>query len=553
MYRLLIVDNEPNIVRGLHILFQEVSTLELDIYCAYSAEEALSALVRIKIDIVLSDIRMPGMSGLDLQQRILEQWPRCKIIFLTGYNDFTYVQSAFRQGSVDYLLKTDGEEKIVSAVEKAALDLAEELEMQQMIENARDKMHLAAPVLLREFLLNIVEGEKLPGGFKQELFAKLNVPLSPNDPLLLVLGRIDAWPEGMLSTDRALFIYAIQNIVEEYLSECHLISVTYDRNQLIWFIQPRLRTDLVLEEAWEKTIRFVHGTMDPIQATCKSLLKLAVSFAMASRECQWPSSSITFANLKKVLILGLGQGQEMLLTDFAINDLSKQLPVASDKPLNYPRQKMNPIGLLEAYLESGQKTQFFQRYHEMMALTENELHLYSYIIETYYSIAVFFLVYINKWGLSEPVAAKLDFDKLMKFEAHGSWIAAVQYLEKVANYLFNLKEEEKEARTHQLVSQVKHYIEAHLSGDVSLAKLAEVVYLNPTYLCRLYKQITGGGLTEYITTVRLSKAMELLKIPHLKVQDIARTIGFDSASYFGRFFKKEMNMTPQEYREHVNK
>ncbi|MCD9022436.1 response regulator transcription factor [Cohnella silvisoli] len=98
MLRLIIVDNEPNIVRGIKQLLEEEAPFELDVYCAISAEEALQLLNKMKIDIALLDIRMPGMNGLELQAKIMEQWPQCKVVFLSGYDDFTFIQTALRNG-----------------------------------------------------------------------------------------------------------------------------------------------------------------------------------------------------------------------------------------------------------------------------------------------------------------------------------------------------------------------------------------------------------------------------------------------------------------------
>ena len=76
-------------------------------------------LNQTKIDVVLSDIRMPGISGLDLQDEIMKRWPNCKVIFLTGYNEFELVQKAVREGAVNYILKTEGDEEILDSVKKA--------------------------------------------------------------------------------------------------------------------------------------------------------------------------------------------------------------------------------------------------------------------------------------------------------------------------------------------------------------------------------------------------------------------------------------------------
>ncbi|MBW7462077.1 response regulator, partial [Paenibacillus sepulcri] len=119
MYNLLIVDDEPRIVSGLYEQFLDWKPEELNVYRAYSPLEALAILTGSKMDIVLTDIHMPGMSGIELQQKIHERWPRCKVIFLTGYSDFDYIQSAMRNGGMDYILKVEGDEPILAAVGRA--------------------------------------------------------------------------------------------------------------------------------------------------------------------------------------------------------------------------------------------------------------------------------------------------------------------------------------------------------------------------------------------------------------------------------------------------
>jgi two-component system response regulator YesN len=86
---------------------------------------------------------------------------------------------------------------------------------------------------------------------------------------------------------------------------------------------------------------------------------------------------------------------------------------------------------------------------------------------------------------------------------------------------------------------------------VSLVKLAELVYLNPAYLSRVYKQITGTNISDYIYNTRLSKAKKILRESNSKVQEIALAVGFESVAYFIRSFKKSTGMTPQEYRENL--
>jgi two-component system response regulator YesN len=113
MFRLLIVDDEPIIANAMYDIISDLKEYDLDIYVAYSGEEAINWMKRTKIDIVLTDVSMPGISGLEIQKIVLEMWPRCKVIFLSGYNDFDFIQSAIRNEGYDYILKTEPEEVVI--------------------------------------------------------------------------------------------------------------------------------------------------------------------------------------------------------------------------------------------------------------------------------------------------------------------------------------------------------------------------------------------------------------------------------------------------------
>jgi len=117
MYNILVVDDEVEIADYLHQLVKGLETFEVDAYKAYSGDEALTLLGRNRMDIVLSDMKMPGLSGLDLLERINERWPHCLVIFLTGYQDFDSIYTATKMGSVQYLLKTLEDHEILDALE----------------------------------------------------------------------------------------------------------------------------------------------------------------------------------------------------------------------------------------------------------------------------------------------------------------------------------------------------------------------------------------------------------------------------------------------------
>lgn len=239
MYRLLIVDDLPIIVDGLLELFEQTKHLELELYRAYSGEEALDVLKAHSIDIVISDIKMPGLEGIELLREIKAYWPSCKVIFLSAYNDFQYARSAITYGGFEYILKIESDDKIIHSVERAIAKLEEEAKERAIVAKAHRNMRIAMPSLQKEVVLELLKGRQLNPAQLQRMLDDVRIPLEAEQPVYMLLGRIEEWKEGLTVQDKALYIYAFKNISDEYLtSRVRGYSCCYDHNRIIWLIQP---------------------------------------------------------------------------------------------------------------------------------------------------------------------------------------------------------------------------------------------------------------------------------------------------------------------------
>lgn len=545
MIRLLIVDNERWIVQNLLDLFGHWDKLELEVYGVYSAAEALELLGKMKFDIVLSDIRMPGMDGLELQQEIRRHWPWCKIIFLSGYDEFDYIQQVMRGGGVDYLLKTEGEEAILHAVEQAAAQLDAAVEAEELIGRAHRQLQLVRPLLLGDYLLELMQGDSPVLSQLAHKFQELECPLDAGCGVLLTIGRVDDWRDELSVADRELMLYAIRNIAEEYWQpSVRCLSLRFDKNKLLWLLQPM--TDAPEEQT--RVIRFIHGTLETIAMCCKRLLKQRLSFSAGAAFRPWEEAPRQFSTLKALLGRGLGMGKELVLIEERkeTGDASLEAELHNHEVSS----QLGKLGAMAAYLENGQQEQFFVEFGKLTALvspprgTDHRLKL-----EIYYSLMCLFLSYMNRWELHEVIGEGIDLDKLTRYEAHLSWENAEDYLVALAMLLFEQKQDDQVYREHDLITRVRLYVEHHLAGDLSLTRIGDVVGYNPYYLTRLYKRLTGQSLADYVASSRLAEAQKLLEGGSLIVQDISKAVGFMTEQSFYRFFKKETGITPQEYRE----
>ncbi|WP_168735730.1 response regulator transcription factor [Cohnella fermenti] len=539
---MLIVDNEPLIVEGLAHLIEETPIFDLEIYRAFSADEALNWMHRTKMDIALLDIRMPGMTGLELQREIKSQWPRCKIIFLTGYDDFGYIQEAIRNDSVDYLLKTDGDENIVRAVEKAISQLDREWDSDRILDQAKRQLRLAAPTLQRELLWDILQGEAGPPGQLDSQFRQVELELDAKEPVLLVIGTVTHWDQTYRPADRALFLYAVSNIADELLARfARIHCFVRDKLQLLIFVQAKERSE------WSRAVRFVHGTLEQLQETCERLLKLSVSLAASSEAVTWKELPEQYEALSLLLSRGLLKDGNRLLIPVAEPDAAKRKSLQAEHAI---RVALNRIDDLRMLLEAGRREDFLTRFHDlMMDITNHSEGMGHYRLEAYYRLISLLTSCMNQWGVQERNVFEWNGSRLQSMNPLSDWPEICREFRVMGARLFELKGEGERNETEKTINALQRYIDLHVGGDLSLTRLGEVVGYNPSYLSRYYKQCTGQGLSDYIVETRLQKAKEMLGDQQARIGDIAAALGFMSEPYLYRFFKKQTGLTPQEYRD----
>ena len=552
MLRLLIVDDEPVIANAMYDIISDINEYDLDIYLAYSGEEAINWMKRTKIDIVLTDISMPGLSGLDIQKIVLEMWPRCKVIFLSGHNDFEYIQSAIRNEGFDYILKTEPEEVVLAAIKKAANDIENEMKAEQLLERAKKSMTLALPVLQSKCMLDIVEGIVFQQTDIRNLFNEYQIPLSTELPVILLTAKIDKWPENLDGVKKMQIIYGIQAAaIEQLVKFAVVIPVIHDRSSIVWFIQPLQEGDnpkfLPEDSTWKKLTLSVHGSMDNIQMYCNRLYNVPVSFAAGKQPTDWGKVASKYESMKLSIEKASGITHETLLIE------SDCLEEDCDQAMVYEeytmRSQLNRIDTLKAHLEKGEEEEFFLLFTHLMDIgLKSKLHSFDISVEIYYLLSAMFLSYLNRWKLTELLGYNINLEKLKNMNEFKKWEEVVSYFSQLAKSLFEYRMDESLRNANRIFGFIKNYVQQNLAGDLSLTKFAEMLHFHPFYLSRLFKQVTGKTLTDYISDEKMKKAKELLESSNLKVNEIAATLGFDTASYFTRFFKKRSEVTPQEYR-----
>lgn len=495
MYRLLIVDDEEIITESLYEVFSELKSDQLDVCKAFSGKEALDWLSRTRIDIVLTDIRMPGMDGLELSKKILNYWPRCRMIFLTGFSEFEYAYQAIQMPNVKYLLKTEGYSKVTETVLKVIEEIKLDYHAHSIMEQSQKQLELYELMAQGEYFRYFVQDSQLYSRREAELiidFERLNINLNATSPVILILGHIIHSNEISYIKQTKLFA-SLRMIWNTFITDQIIdVGIVDRKGDLLWFLQPSENND---EKFGKHLIRYLEGTLEQIQETCRQTLGIDLSFTMSGNLCEWPHVSNQYERLCQLQQLKVGDGLSLIQIDrVAPNQEIDQKDIT---------RITSKVEILNGYLEAGRVKEFTICFEEITnyALT-NELSVQK-ISEIYYSLSLMLLTYINRRGLYNEIG---NLEKLMQLELHKTLEDSFQYLQDISHDILKVKSIEDRDRASLAGRKICEFIQEHLHEDLSLVRLAEIHHFNPSYLSRFFKQEIGMNISEYIDHCRAKKS-----------------------------------------------
>ncbi|MBY3619785.1 response regulator [Acinetobacter sp. CUI P1] len=541
MGSLLIIDDELDILDSLREMFTYEITEDIDVYTANSAKKAIQLLDRVKFDVILTDIRMPGMNGIELFRIIKNNWPKCRVIFLTGYKEFDYLYEINEYKDVRYLLKSEEDEVIIQTVLDAFTEIQNMMTMQ--LPASRDlNEEKKAQMWLRKEFINQVIYSKSEQDISLTKLDDLKIPLSATLPMLIFLFRLDNIScEEYLGEEYELY-EKISHIIYHFMPEqvqayVHFMADGYG----ILVLQPKPLTEATSPD-WERVYYISFGALEYIQENCIGTLNQKISFVASSKLCSFQQLLTPFERLKKIAISKIGMNEQMIIKAEAAEllDISGLRNTLNLQPR---------IQLLITHLELRKPIPYFEALDELTSsLDQSSNTYYDVKFELYYNIAIRLLNFINENHLTHSAAEKINLDRLLT-RNHPSWEYSFNYLYDVSHSLFEVMGSETRNRTNEVLQRVEYYIENNLSEDLTLNRLAEISSFNPAYLSRIFKQTYGCNLSEYILKQRMELAKSVLRTTTKRINEISIMAGYISPHSFTRVFRTVVGIPPLEYRD----
>lgn len=539
MYNLLLVDDEVLIADGMYDALCELNMENLYPIKAYSVQEALEAAENRRIDILLTDINMPDMDGFALYERIVKNWPYCRVIFLTGFETFDYAYKAIQYKNVRYIIKAEGVDKVLDTVGEAVGDLEAELEtkLPAVFDLARESRER----LLKEILLGYFNGEIQERELREENLSQLGFCIDLDRPICLVGAKLDRKKRQILYQERLALVKDMNLMLKGHLKE-HFKMVPIDMNQgLFWLLQSGGE-----ETDYEE---YLINVFDLFQIHLKNVFDMD-SIVVVCPGRMLPRVQEEFHRLQGMLLPHMfAEGN--LFTYEELKNVIRSRSLTENPEIN-PALLGRMAARIRTNLEAQDREGFFQEAEPIFEMLKGVKSRHSIRAkEIYLSLSLCLLEYIDQTGLYKQLPFEMPLAPLTNPDEYGDWAQAAAYLRRLSEAVFRNNEEKNDCKIDSIIARVEQMVEENLEKNMGLAQISQKLYFNSCYLSRLYKASRGINLSDYIAERKMERAKQLLAQPDIKVQSIGERMGYSSPANFIRSFRKHFGMTPNEYRRTI--
>lgn len=522
MKTLLIVDDEPNIVEGLASQFQQRYGDSVLVLKSFSGLHALSVLQNTRVDVVLSDIRIPDLDGITLAEKTGKLWPHMHFVFLSGFDDFDYIHRASKLSVYHgYLLKTEGDDVVMDKIDSELAKCEEEIYAETQQRRMRSFLQRAA-------LESTLRGGRTLQDFSSQV-PEMLLALELSKPVTMVLGKCpDKTPSECMQS-----LQLISDMLTTQAPGISFEALFPEEGTLVWLLQSRVSDD-------------DSSLGNYIYALFESIQQMADSYSVAVG-----------------LVVGVPVKFDMIVKQYTrLDSIYEMVARAVGKLIIVDERDYSALLLSAEYGEVPEQMRFSSFLHrlehglktdvpEECGLLVNEYldGRTTLCSEQLLSMFTMLIAFLRENDLSERCGRQVShlLDDYLHSDTNDSIQKLNTRLSSLCIELCKLRAENEVHNARDIISRINRYIEEHVEDyDLSLSELARMTGFNPSYLSRLYRMHTGHKLSEQIDSVKLKHAKSLI-LSGCMVKNVAERTGFASPSAFILFFKRNTGKTPRQF------
>lgn len=508
------------------------------IFCgeASDGELAYPMIIKEKPDILITDIRMPFMDGLELCKLVKKELPNIKILILSGYDEFDYAKEAIRLGVTEYLLKPISSGKLLEALNGVSESIRREKEDKDLVRKYMEEMQENTEHEKQKFFEQMIAGnlsmaDALETGKKYEM----NLSAGMYNLLLFrfTLGKENRKSGELLGeaeyaieklTERLEYVFEFQRGVEGWA----FLLMADNEEQMSERVK-ELSKDL--EEIMKNysTIAYFGGIGQPVAR----LRELEESFREAERAL---AARFTMELNRIISVEDIRMAQNV--------DTLDDIEITSFGEIEKTRT------MLEKFLNNGAEDEI----DEFVDVYINELpeeNLKSVLMRQY----IIMDAYIVMMSFCEKIEG-IEGEMQAQSEELKNSMKTIQTLEEIKNYIrmllkkiIGVRDTISGRRYSDIIEIAKDQIrKTYMSDEISLNTIAAEVGMSPSYFSSIFSKEMGKTFVEYLTEIRMDRAKELLMCSSMKTSEIGYEVGYKDPHYFSYIFKKTQNCTPKEFR-----
>ncbi|OPJ60917.1 response regulator [Clostridium chromiireducens] len=535
LYRIMIVDDEEEIRLGIIKKIDWESNGFIVVGDAENGQDALEKAEKLQPDVIMTDIKMPFMDGLELGKKLVELMPSTKIIVFSGCDDFEYAHKAIKINVVEYVLKPINSIELTEVLVRLKEQLDREYNEKRNLETLYKYYVKSLPVIREQFLVGAIEG-KINEGQWNEQAENLGIDFKYENFAVALIhadGKINIEEsESNMSIQNELTLtpISIKKIIDENMDKyCKFVSFLYS-NMVVVIGNLQNKEDILL---------FIKG-INEVCKIYKRIMNLTISSGIGyvynnTSEIRYSYRSAQSA-LDYRFVLGTGKA---IYIDDVEPDNSIQLQFDEQEE----RAMLNAIKISSEDEIAITIENLFKKIEDLL-LPFNQYRIY------FMEIITSILKLVQTYNLDVEELFGKNFDCYSFLEGFNSinevreWF--VQKAVKVNIYI----KRERINSSMLLIEKAKQYIKDNYSDyDVSVEKLCSELHVSPTYFSTIFKRETGMNFVNYLTTLRLEEAVKLLNTTDDKTYMIAEKVGYPEANYFSYVFKKKFGVSPSKYRK----
>ncbi|NBD25750.1 response regulator transcription factor [Paenibacillus glycinis] len=533
MYKAIIVDDEAVVRVGLKNTIQwREHGFELAGDYA-NGRDAWEAIEQDKPDLVISDISMPFMDGLELAGLIAASYPYIKVIILTGFDEFEYAQQALRLKVSDFVLKPITAREIRGLLDKARSEMDEERQRREDLSRLQSQLKQSVPLLRERFLERLV-AVGLGKAEIEDRFAYFGLPPLGAGSVAVVADIDDFGDRELLSYahDVEFLRFAAFDIFEEIAGRENAIVFRTREERMVVILTGEGDGN----ELYETAFRYAEEARHHIEKFLSFTVTAGIGRIVPSAELL-PDS---YKGALSALDYRFLHGKNRVLS---ILDLEGRPEAAPPAAMAWDRK-----------LVSAVKTGSIREAQELIERGIAELKQSRVPIETcFLQMQKVVLSLMNAIQEVVPHDREASIDSqmmLMEVYRFKTLDEIEAWLKQVVSAVMTEIAENRNHFTNAQIHKAVEYIETNYANDkMSLQDLCRHVLMSTSYFSLVFKQHTGETFVEYLTGVRIAKAKELLRSTSLKFYEIAAEVGYGDPNYFSILFKKRAGMTPKDYRD----